>query len=136
MKCIVQLWGPVEVQNCISGAKIRHCIEYFPIQIRRTWLIIEIPQCKSQESSQRWSSKLQLCSIHHELPVNPHSPYRISARGSLLCMRCVSLSLTGLASAWRRGEAPSAILAKPLSDCVTVFSLSQCKSRHLNVCEI
>ena len=35
-----------------------------------------------------------------------------------------------LISAWRRGQAPSAILAKPLSDCVTVFCLRQCKSRH------
>ena len=51
-------------------------------------------------------------------------------------MRCVSLTLTGLVSAWRRGEAPSAILAKPLSDCVTLFCLRQCKWRHLNVCEI
>ena len=38
-----------------------------------------------------------------------------------------SLTLTGLVSAWRRREAPSAILAKPLSDCVTVFCLRQCK---------
>ena len=64
------------------------------------------------------------------------SPHRISARGSLLCMRCVSLTLTGLVSAWRREEAPSAILAKPLSDCVTVFCLRRCKSRHFHVCEI
>ena len=33
-------------------------------------------------------------------------------------------------------EAPSAILAKPLSDYVTVVCLRQCKSRHLKVCEI
>ena len=64
------------------------------------------------------------------------SPHRISAGGSLLFMRCVSLTLTGLVSAWRRREAPSTILVKPLSDCVTVFCLRQCKSRHLNVCEI
>ena len=51
----------------------------------------------------------------------PHSSHIISAGGSLLFMRCVSLTLTGLVSAWRRGEALSAILAKPLSDCVTVF---------------
>ena len=63
-----------------------------------------------------------------------HSPHRISGGDSLLFMRCVSL--TKLVSAWWRGEAPSAILAKPLSDCVTVFCLRQCKSRHLNVCEI
>ena len=49
-------------------------------------------------------------------------------------MRCVSLTLTGLISAWR--EAPSAILAKPLSDYVTVLCLRQCKSRHSKVCEI
>ena len=65
-----------------------------------------------------------------------HSSHRISARGSLLFMRCVSLTLTELVSAWRWEEAPSAILAKPLSDCVTVFCLRQCKSRYLNVCEI
>ena len=65
-----------------------------------------------------------------------HSPHRISAGGSLLFMRCVSLTLTGLVSAWRRGEAPSSILAKPLSECVTLFCLRQCKSTHLNVCEI
>ena len=64
------------------------------------------------------------------------SPHRISAGGSLLFMRCVSLTLTGLVSAWRRGEAPSAVLVKPLSDCVTVLCLRQCKSRHLKVCEI
>ena len=64
------------------------------------------------------------------------SPHRISAGGSLLFMRCVSLTLTGLVSAWRRGEASSAILAKPLSDYVSVFRLRQCKLRHLNVCEI
>ena len=63
-----------------------------------------------------------------------HSPHRIYAGGRLLFTRRVSLTLTGLVSAWRRGEAPSAILAKPLSDCVTVFCLRQCKSRHLNVC--
>ena len=51
-------------------------------------------------------------------------------------MRCLSLILTGLISAWRRGEAPSAMLAKPLSDYVSVLCLRQCKSRHLKVCEI
>ena len=65
-----------------------------------------------------------------------HSPHRISAGGSLSFMRCVSLTLTGLISAWRRGEASSAILAKSLSDCVTVLCLGQCKSRHLKVCGI
>ena len=63
-------------------------------------------------------------------------PHRISAGGSLLFMRCVSLTLTGLISAWRRGEASSEILAKPLSDYVTVLYPRQCKSRHLKVCEI
>ena len=38
-----------------------------------------------------------------------HSPHRISAGGSLLFMKCVFLTLTGLVSARRRGEAPSAI---------------------------
>ena len=71
-----------------------------------------------------------------EVNTGLHSPHRISAGGSSLFMRCVSLTLTGLVSAWRRGEAPWAILAKSLSDCVTVFCLRQCKSRHLNVCEI
>ena len=61
------------------------------------------------------------------------SLHRISAGGSLLFMRCVFLTLTGLISAWQRGEASSAILAKPLSDCVTVLCLGQCKSRHLDV---
>ena len=57
---------------------------------------------------------------------------RITARGSLLFMRCVFLTFTWLVSAWLRREVPSAILAKPLlSDCVTVFCLRQCKSRHL-----
>ena len=65
-----------------------------------------------------------------------HSPHRISAGGSLLFMRCVSLTLTGLVSAWRRGEASSAILTKPLSDCVTVLCLGKCKSRHLRACGI
>ena len=60
------------------------------------------------------------------IPASPpeglnHSQHRISAGGSLLFMRCVSLTLTGLISAWRRGEASSANLAKSLSDCVTVF---------------
>ena len=55
------------------------------------------------------------------------APHRISTGGSLLFMRCVSLTLTGLISAWRRGEAPSEILAKPLSDCVTALCLRQCK---------
>ena len=53
-----------------------------------------------------------------------HFPHRISAGGTLLFMRCVSLTLTGLISAWRRGEASSAILAKSLSDSVTVLCLS------------
>ena len=61
---------------------------------------------------------------------------RISAGGSLLFMRCVSLTLTGLIWAWRRGEASSAILAEFLSDGVTVLCLWQCKSRHLKVCGI
>ena len=73
-----------------------------------------------------WSS-LCVCSSQ--------SPHRFSAGGSLLFMWCVSLTLTRLVSAWRRG-APSAILAKPLSDCVTLFCLRQFKSRRLNVCEI
>ena len=64
------------------------------------------------------------------------SPHRISAGDSLLFMRCVSLTLTRLVSAWWQEEAPSTILAKPLSDCVTVFWLRQCKWRHLNVCGI
>ena len=51
-------------------------------------------------------------------------------------MRCVSLTLTRLVSVWRGGEGPSAILAKPLSDCVTALCLMQCRSRHLKVCEI
>ena len=65
-----------------------------------------------------------------------HSPHRISAGGSLLFMRCVSLTLTGLFSAWGRGETSSAILTKSLSDCVTVLCLGQCKSRHLRFCGI
>ena len=77
-------------------------------------------------AAQSWDKCLYVC----------QSPHRISAGGSLLFMRCVSLTLTGLVSAWRWGEAPSAILAKPLSDCVTVLCLRQCKSRHLKVCEI
>ena len=77
------------------------------------------------------------CRHFHACHLTPRqSPHKISAGGSLLFMRCVSLTLTGLVSAWRRGEAPLAILAKPLSDCVTLFCLRQCKSRHLNVCEI
>ena len=51
-------------------------------------------------------------------------------------MRYVSLSLTGLISAWRRGEASSAILAKPLADCVTVLCVEQRRSRHFKVCGI
>ena len=58
-----------------------------------------------------------------------HSPHRISAGGSLLFVRCVSLTLSGLISAWRRGEAPSA-------DYVTVLCVRQCKARHLRICEI
>ena len=47
-----------------------------------------------------------------------------------------SLTLTGLISAWRRGKASSAILSKPLTYCVTVLCLGQCKSRHCKVCGI
>ena len=66
-----------------------------------------------------------------------HSTCRISAGGSLLFMRCVSsLTLTGLISARRRGQTSSAILAKSLSDCVTVLCLGQCKSRRFKVCGI
>ena len=82
-----------------------------------------------------WKSTGQFDKLVHRDGI-PQSPHRISAGGRLLFMRCVPLTLTGLVSAWRRGEAPSAILAKPLSDCVTVSCLRQCKSRHLNVCEI
>ena len=74
--------------------------------------------------------------ISNHQPHDLHSPHRISARGSLLFMRCVSLTLTGLFSAWGLGEASSAILTKPLSDCVTVLCLGQCKPRHLRVCGI
>ena len=56
-----------------------------------------------------------------------HSPHKISAGGSLLFMRCVSLISTGLVSAWRREEAPWAILAEPVTDCVTVLCLRQWK---------
>ena len=65
-----------------------------------------------------------------------HSPYRISAGCSLLFKRCVVLTLRRLISTWRRGDACSAILAKPLADFVTVLCLGQCKSRHLKVCII
>ena len=46
------------------------------------------------------------------------------------------LDLNWTISAWRRGKASSAILAKPLSDCVTFLCLGQCMSRHLRVCGI
>ena len=84
-------------------------------------------------------SPLGICLREKEIYVDilpPHSPHRISAGGSLLFMRCVSLTLTRLISAWRRGKTSSAIVAKSLSDCVTVFCLWQCKSRHLKVCGI
>ena len=75
-----------------------------------------------------------------------HSSYSAEFLKSLstqnLCQRqliihevCV-LDLNRTISAWRRGEASSAILAKSLSDCVTVLCLGQCKSRYLKVCEI
>ena len=80
---------------------------------------------------------IQWCWINPAPGLSPcHSPHRMSAGGSLLFMRCVSLTLTGLFSAWRRGEVSTAILTKPLSDCVTVLCLGQCKSRHLRVCGI
>ena len=67
---------------------------------------------------------------------NRHSSHRISDRGNLSFKGYVSLTLTGLFSAWGRGEASSAILAKSLSDYVTVLCLGQCISRHLRVCGI
>ena len=75
-----------------------------------------------------WSYHLE------QFPV--HSPHRISVAGRLLFMRCVSLTLTGLISAWRRGEESLPILANSLSDGVTVLCLGQWKSRHLKVCGI
>ena len=84
-----------------------------------------------------WIGSLSPHVTSHRLgKLKPHFPHRISAGGSLLFMRDVSLTLTGLISAWRRGEASSAILAKPLSDCVTVLCLGQRKSRQVKVCGI
>ena len=65
-----------------------------------------------------------------------HAPHRISAGGSLLFMRCGSLTLTGLISTWPRGVASPANLAKPSLDCVTLLCLVPWKSRHLQVCRI
>ena len=84
----------------------------------------------------RARGSLGLISVNIAGLILGQSPHRISAGGSLLFIRCVSLTLTGVVSAGRRGEAPSTIPAKPLSDCVTVLCLRQCKSRHLKVCGI
>ena len=43
-----------------------------------------------------------------------HYPHRFSAGGSLLFMRCVSLTLTGLISAWRWGKHPRQFWLSPL----------------------
>ena len=39
----------------------------------RIRLLVKFPLCKSRESSQRWSSKSQQCSVHPEFPVKLHS---------------------------------------------------------------
>ena len=60
----------------------------------------QVRMCKLGVEAARvtlWSS-LCVCSSQ--------SPHRFSAGGSLLFMRCVSLTLTRLVSAWRRGEHP------------------------------
>ena len=98
------------------------------------WMIFKGDLVKTSPSQNApWSKRTW---VGQNAPGMLQSPHRISAGGSLLFMRCVSLTLTGLVSAWRRGEASSAILAKPLSDYVSVFHLRQCKLKHLNVCEI
>ena len=61
----------------------------------------------------QWSSSVfQLCKLTLDCHWD-HSQHRISAGGSLLSKRCVSLTLTRLLSAWRQGESFLAILAKP-----------------------
>ena len=44
------------------------------ISDRRIRLLVKIPLCKSQESSQRRSSESQQCSIHTEFPAELHIP--------------------------------------------------------------
>ena len=44
------------------------------ISDRRIRLLVKIPLCKSQESSQRGSSESQQCSIHPEFPAELHIP--------------------------------------------------------------
>ena len=79
----------------------------------------------------------EICAKVKGLPgAAPISTHNLCRRQLIINEVCVSLTLTGLVSAWRRGEAPSTILAKPLSDCVTVLCMRQCKSRHLKVCKI
>ena len=122
--------------GCSQGLLLLHCMFAAPLVYKPVWYT----------APGIWDLSLDmyisLLCIYYASIVNKHlcavpqSPHRISAGGSLLFMRCVSLTLTGLVSAWRRGETPSAILAKPLSDCATALCLRQCKSRHLNVFEI
>ena len=57
---IVQVWGLLEL-NCIMS-------------VRRIPLLAGIPLCKSRELSRRGYSMIQLCSIHHDIPVTLHTP--------------------------------------------------------------
>ena len=57
-------------------------------------------------------------------------------RRQLIIHEVYVLDLNWLILAWGRGEASSAILAKSLSDCVTVHCLGKFKSEDLRVCGI
>ena len=102
---------------------VQRCSMGFRSGGRASQSIVSMPSSPKN----RWHMRLGIV-------VYQHYPHRISAGGNLLFMMCVSLTLTGPISAWRRGEAFSAILVKPLSVCVTVLCMGQCKLRHLKVC--
>ena len=132
----------LRVQGPWVGSAINHTIlknvgaPHLLSNIPPLYVPFSITAQLSGETRNLSKSRKSNCELYGIFWASTQSPHRISAGGRLLFMRCVFLTLTGLVSAWRRGETPSAILAKPLSDCVTVLCLRQWKSRHLKVCEI
>ena len=113
----------------------RHQMETFSASLALCAGNSPVPVNSSHKGQWRGALMFTLICVWINGWVNNHEAgdlRRYRVHYDVIVMRCVFLTFTWLVSAWLWREVPSAILAEPLlSDCVTVFCLRQCKSRHL-----
>ena len=94
-RCIVQVWGLVEVKNCISSGiiQVKNCTNVWPfISHRRSQLLAKIPLYKPRELSRKDYSGSQLCSICHDFPVTQHTP-RVNGQCLTTMVKSIARSL-------------------------------------------